>query len=1000
MALVEPSYSHDEYAYLDVESQNVRDEYGFLDPTKLVLQVIAPLCAQGMPHEKALYFEAKVHPFLTSVIDLVMAELPEALEVTVLLWLLGVAGVPVWLSSQIQDWASSNSNAQDAPEVPTGGGYESEGDLDPTGEEPLQARLTLDAEAGHTASALAAAGSTTHLLQRPAAYPCELQSPSGTVLHESRETPRHSILANDLERLALLQQTQLLRHLDEATLMEFCRMSKLVTFADGAEVAQVGRAGEAAHVVVSGEAKTSVLREIGSYTTGDLFGHVELIDGVSSSLTVEASGPLTTLCLPAARFRELGLPEKLAALHKRSNKAVKHRGTRRGVVAQAGAAELVPSFSMDEPSSVASEHMHDADRAMVLAAFHRNPNLEELFDLSSEDAEVALQGVKRVTFVEGEVVFSKGDFGDTFYVVQDGVFKITDMDDESRNAAKKPSIVLYSLRAGDSFGELALLYESERTETVTCARDGSLWAMSRQKFREVAHYGAERRILEYLALVSRSDKLSWLSEDDQRTVCEAFEERYYVKRERIVVQGQPGNSFYVIFKGTCAVYVDGEWVTALSEGDCFGERALTTHETRTATVEVTSQTCTALALERETFNLVIADHVQVDEDGIDMDEEIDEVCELSPSANISPNSKGGGLTHCISLRVKQVMSRQNTLPARASRVVPLDRLERVGMLGRGSFGSVSLERDVRTGSYYALKAMSKAHIVAEKIATSVVNEKIVSELLDSDFVVRLLNVGRDAQNIYLLLEACFGGDLFDVYNNERVFGSELHARFYAGSVSLALDHLHSRRIIYRDLKLENCLLTGGGYLKLADMGLAKVVVGRTYTVCGTTDYFAPETLRQHGHNRAVDWWALGVMIFIMMSGRSPFEAPDAMGTYKRIMKGIAKVSFPSSIGEECVSIVRGLCQKVPEERLTMGVQGVQIFKEHRWYVDFDWDALQGLTMPAPFNPEVDEMAVIRRAQGLEVEPLCDVPYEDDGSGWDDAFDEGNFIAEVTSHVSP
>merc|ERR1719174_715766 len=106
--------------------------------------------------------------------------------------------------------------------------------------------------------------------------------------------------------------------------------------------------------------------------------------------------------------------------------------------------------------------------------------------------------------------------------------------------------------------------------------------------------------------------------------------------------------------------------------------------------------------------------------------------------------------------------------------------------------------------------------------------------------------------------------------------------------------MHSRKIIHRDLKLENVLLYEDGYAVLTDFGLAKVVIGKTYTVCGTADYFAPETLRQVGHNRAVDWWALGVLLFIMMSGRAPFDAEDVNQTYKLIVKGFRKETFPTS----------------------------------------------------------------------------------------------------------
>merc|ERR1719356_1856551 len=134
------------------------------------------------------------------------------------------------------------------------------------------------------------------------------------------------------------------------------------------------------------------------------------------------------------------------------------------------------------------------------------------------------------------------------------------------------------------------------------------------------------------------------------------------------------------------------------------------------------------------------------------------------------------------------------------------------------------------------------------------------------------------------------------------------AKFYIGCVTMGLSHMHLKRVIYRDLKLENCLLDCSGYLKLTDMGIAKHVIGKTFTVCGTADYFAPETLRQQGHNRAVDWWASGVLLFIMMTGRSPFDAPETQQIYKNIIKGIAKVCFPENFASDLTDTIKSLCR--------------------------------------------------------------------------------------------
>merc|ERR1719327_1965474 len=138
------------------------------------------------------------------------------------------------------------------------------------------------------------------------------------------------------------------------------------------------------------------------------------------------------------------------------------------------------------------------------------------------------------------------------------------------------------------------------------------------------------------------------------------------------------------------------------------------------------------------------------------------------------------------------------------------------------------------------------------------------------------------------MEVALGGELYATYNVHSLWGSERHAKFYLAGVALAFEHLHERFVIYRDLKPENVLLNVAGRPKLTDMGLAKFAIEKTYTTCGTPDYFAPEVISTTGHNRAVDWWALGILIFELMTGHPPFEANDPMQTYMKVMQGIEK----------------------------------------------------------------------------------------------------------------
>lgn len=226
------------------------------------------------------------------------------------------------------------------------------------------------------------------------------------------------------------------------------------------------------------------------------------------------------------------------------------------------------------------------------------------------------------------------------------------------------------------------------------------------------------------------------------------------------------------------------------------------------------------------------------------------------------------------------------------------------------------------------------------------------ELLDSPFIVRFFRAYQDRKFIYFLMECVFGGELFDAYNEYNLFRQIAHAKFYIACVALGLQHMHTHRIIYRDLKLENCLLDANGYVKLTDMGIAKLVMGKTYTVCGTSDYFAPETLRQSGYNRAVDWWALGVLLFIVCAGTSPFDAPDEMQIYKNIIKGFSKVVFPSHFPSDLTDTIKSLCRKKPEERITMQKGGIDNLKSMPFFTGLDFVKLAKLESEPPLLPQV------------------------------------------------
>jgi serine/threonine protein kinase len=258
-------------------------------------------------------------------------------------------------------------------------------------------------------------------------------------------------------------------------------------------------------------------------------------------------------------------------------------------------------------------------------------------------------------------------------------------------------------------------------------------------------------------------------------------------------------------------------------------------------------------------------------------------------------------------------------------------------------------------------------------------------MTNSPFIIQLHETYNGAQTLYFLLEPALGGELYATYNRKGFHGSERHAKYYVAGVVFAFEHLHERRIIYRDLKPENLLLTDRGHLKVTDMGLAKFVIGKTYTTCGTPDYFAPELIASTGHTNAVDWWTLGILTFELMSGQPPFESAYPMQIYSKVMKGINKVPFPVKCQGPVGDLIKAFLKKEPSERIAMRPGGVRNIKEHRWYQDFDWASMESGTLEGPYKPKVKSKKDIANFSARKEDMPKQLEYKDDGSGWDKDF---------------
>ena len=256
---------------------------------------------------------------------------------------------------------------------------------------------------------------------------------------------------------------------------------------------------------------------------------------------------------------------------------------------------------------------------------------------------------------------------------------------------------------------------------------------------------------------------------------------------------------------------------------------------------------------------------------------------------------------------------------------------------------------------YALKIMKKLEVVRLKQVEHIKNEKEVLQSISHPFLVTLFAVAQDRKSLYMLLEFIIGGELFTHLRTAGKFEND-HGRFYAAQITLGLQYLHEEAaeqpIVYRDLKPENLLIDQQGYIKVTDFGFAKAIDERTWTLCGTPEYLAPEIIQSKGHGKAVDWWAVGVLIFEMLAGYPPFYDENPFGIYQLILGG--KIEFPRFVETHARDMVRKLLTADRTKRLGNLKDGGNDVRKHKWFRGLDFVALFNKTLEAPFVPEVEK----------------------------------------------
>lgn len=552
-----------------------------------------------------------------------------------------------------------------------------------------------------------------------------------------------------------------------------------------------------------------------------------------------------------------------------------------------------------------------------------------LFSSYAHEEHVAIVDAFEAVNVTADTnVIRQGEPGDNFYVVQSGIL---DIYIRGQNGEAK---VGNSLGPGSCFGELALMYNTPRAATIKAVSDCVIWSISRQTYRGIlVHYKflRNKQYQEFLQHVEISGRAlsEILSQSQLQKMTVSLEREVYQPGETIVRQGNTGDNFYIIAEGSVGVFQTDSTtgtekkLTVLQKGAYFGEMALLREDVRRASC-IAESCVTCLTLGREDFIDMLGPFEDIlNRDASKMEEE----------------------------KVEQPEALHETEPSGFALNIALKDLQVMSTLGCGAFGRVKLCKYPAKDQFFALKCQSKRAIVDSGLQDHVLNEMSVMRRIDHPFIAKLYLALQDAKYIYFVLELLQGGELF-THLRSRGKLSEQSARFYAAAVVYAFATLHAKKIAYRDLKPENLVMDNNGYIKLVDFGLAKQLLsGKTWTLCGTPDYLAPEIILNEGHDLAVDYWALGVLIYEMVVGAPPFYAEDPMEVYEKILSG--NPVYPTFFTRNLTDLIKKLLRSQQAKRLGNTRGGTAAVVKHKWFSSFDWAGLESGETKAPYIPSVN-----------------------------------------------
>eukprot|EP00585_Thalassiosira_rotula_P002035 CAMPEP_0196143800 /NCGR_PEP_ID=MMETSP0910-20130528/13719_1 /TAXON_ID=49265 /ORGANISM="Thalassiosira rotula, Strain GSO102" /LENGTH=763 /DNA_ID=CAMNT_0041405287 /DNA_START=117 /DNA_END=2408 /DNA_ORIENTATION=- len=534
-------------------------------------------------------------------------------------------------------------------------------------------------------------------------------------------------------------------------------------------------------------------------------------------------------------------------------------------------------------------------------------------------------------FKKGDVVIQQGDEGSEFYVVESGNLSIQIA--VKGKDGEESQVHGGNYGRGGAFGEIALIFDTPRAATIKATSDCRLWSIERKTYRSVIQQLRYEEHKEKNAFIKKcmvnGKKFTEVFDGGQiEDLTIATKVDSYKKGEVILREGQMGDTFYIVKSGKIETYATGR-NKMLGEKEVFGTTSLLKGVVSPLTYKAVSDDVEVYYLTRLDFESIMGPL----QDALD----------------------GNTVARSVA-RMESRKTMKTSMSTDQKYELELDDLDFFNVLGKGAFGMVTLVQSKATKKVFALKAQSKHYIEKKGQKEHVLNEYRIMREMEHPNILGMHCAMQDKEHLYFLLDLLPGGELMTYLvkkaRNGKGFAEDV-TRFYAASVVLAYEALHSLMIAYRDLKPENIVLTKKGYGVVVDFGLAKEIdEGQTYTFCGTPDYLAPEIIRASGHDWAVDYWGLGVFLFEMTNGTAPFYATNQARRTRKIMKGFEFVRVPAHFSGGLTDLISSLLISDPSKRLGRTLNGVKGIINHRWFAGFDWQGFEEQTIEAPIKVDI------------------------------------------------